>query len=227
MRPRTKKTILPASGSAAPRTMLSHGERAPAVVRLRLLGGFRVSVGSRANGEDRWQRRKAAALLKLLALAPSHRMHREQAMDLLWPHLGGEAANNLHRVLYVARRILEPDPPTTSHYLTLGGEQLALCPEGDLWVDVEAFEQAAAAASRSQDPAALRAAIDLYAGELLPTDRYEEWAEEHRGRLRETHLSLLLGLAHLQEERGTMRVPPRCSGRCWPRTQPARRRTWG
>jgi hypothetical protein len=41
----------------------------------------------------------------------------------------------------------------------------------------------------------------LYAGELLPEDRYEEWTEEHRRRLREIHLSLLLSLAHLQEER--------------------------
>ena len=41
----------------------------------------------------------------------------------------------------------------------------------------------------------------MYAGELLPEDRYEEWTEEHRRRLREIHLSLLLGLAHLREER--------------------------
>ena len=136
-------------------------------VRVWLLRGFRLSVGSRTIGEDHWRRRKAAALVKLLALAPSHRMHREQVMHLLWPHLRGEAAaNNLHRTLYVARRNIEPDPATSSRYLTLRGEQLMLYPEGDLWVDVEVFEQAAGAARRSRDPAAYRAAIDLYAGEL-------------------------------------------------------------
>ena len=171
-------------------------------VRVWLLGGFRVSVGSRTIGEDRWRRRKAAALVKLLALAPSHLMHREQVMNLLWPRLRGEAAaNNRHRNLYVARRNIEPDPLTGSRCLTLRGEQLLLCREGDLWVDVEAFEQAAEAARFSQDPAAYRAAIDLYAGELLPEDRYEEWTEEHRQRLREIYLSLLLGLARLREER--------------------------
>jgi predicted ATPase/DNA-binding SARP family transcriptional activator/DNA-binding CsgD family transcriptional regulator len=172
------------------------------VVRVWLLGGFRVSVGSRTIGEDRWQRRKAAALVKLLALAPSHRMHREHLMDLLWPRLGAQAAaNNLHRNLYVARRTLDSDPLTSSRCLTLRGEQLVLCPERDLWVDVEAFEQAAEAARYSREPAAYRAAINLYAGELLPEDRYEEWTEEHRRRLREIHLSLLLTLAHLLEER--------------------------
>jgi DNA-binding SARP family transcriptional activator len=47
----------------------------------------------------------------------------------------------------------------------------------------------------------LRGPLDLYAEELLPGDRYEEWAEEHRRRLRETYLSLLLGLARLHEYR--------------------------
>jgi predicted ATPase/DNA-binding SARP family transcriptional activator/DNA-binding CsgD family transcriptional regulator len=184
------------------KTMRSQATVALDTVRVWLLGGFRVSVGSRTIGEDRWQRRKAAALVKLLALAPSHRMHREQVMHLLWPRLGAKAAaNNLHRNLYVARRTLDPDPLTSSRFLTLRGEQLVLCPERDLWVDVEAFEQAAEAARYSREPAAYRAAIDLYAGEFLPEDRYEEWSEEHRRRLREIHLSLLLGLAHLQEER--------------------------
>ena len=40
-----------------------------------MLGGFRVSVGSRTITKDAWRLRKAAALVKLLALAPGHRMH--------------------------------------------------------------------------------------------------------------------------------------------------------
>ena len=184
------------------KTIPSQDRVALDTVRVWLLGTFMVSVGSRTIGEDRWRRRKAAALVKLLALAPSHRMHREQVMHLLWPRLGDQgAANNLHRNLYVARRTLHTDPLTSSRCLTLRGEQLVLCPERDLWVDVEAFEQAAEAARYSREPAAYRAAIDLYAGELLPEERYEEWTEEHRRRLREIHISLLLSLAHLQEER--------------------------
>ena len=80
-------------------------------------------------------------------------------------------------------------------------ESLVLCPEGRLWVDSEAFEEAARNAHRSREPAAYEVALDLYAGELLPGDRYEAWAEQHRRRLRETYLSLLLGLARLHEDR--------------------------
>jgi hypothetical protein len=52
----------------------------PEAVRIGLLGSFRVSVGSRTLGEDGWRLRKAASLVKLLALAPNHRLHREQVM---------------------------------------------------------------------------------------------------------------------------------------------------
>jgi hypothetical protein len=59
--------------------VVSVGGNNTEVVRVWLLGSFRLSVGSRTIGEYRWRRRKDAALVKLLALAPSHRMHRERA----------------------------------------------------------------------------------------------------------------------------------------------------
>jgi DNA-binding SARP family transcriptional activator len=81
-------------------------------VRVWLLGGFRISVGhSRSIGGDDWRLKKAANLVKLLALAREHRLHREQATGLLWPDLDPRAAtNNLHHSLYVARRTRERRP---------------------------------------------------------------------------------------------------------------------
>jgi DNA-binding SARP family transcriptional activator len=111
-------------------------------------------------------------------------------------------SNNLRQTLHVARRTPHPDPQIASCYLSLSGEQLLMCPHGGLWVDVEAFEEAADTARRSKDPAAYRAAIELYSGELLPEDRYEEWAESHRQELGHGFLSLLVELAGLYEERG-------------------------
>src|SRR5215207_8672427 len=172
-------------------------------VRIGLLGGFSVMVGARKVDESSWRLRKAASLLKLLALAPGHRMHRERAMDLLWPELGLRAAsNNLRQTLHVARRTLHPDPEIASGYLSVSGEQLLMCPHGQLWIDVDAFEEAADTARRSKDPVAYRAALELYSGELLPEDRYEEWAESRRQELRQRFLSLNVELAGLYEERG-------------------------
>lgn len=124
-------------------------------------------------------------------------------MDLLWPDLDAKsAANNLHRALHFARGALEPDAENaTSRYLSLQGDLLALCPEGPLWVDVDAFEEAAATARRSRGPAAYRAALELYEDDLLPEDRYEGWAENRREELRQLYLALLVELAGLYEER--------------------------
>src|SRR5919112_3339742 len=158
----------PPAGSKRVRQPETQHER-PEPMRVWLLGGFRVSVGSRTIEGDAWRLRKAAALGKLLALAPNHYLHREQVMDLLWPSLGTRAAsNNLRRVLYAARRILYPAPDSHNRYLSLQDEQLTLCPGGDLQVDVGAFEETVSIARRSRDPVTYRAAIDLYAGDLLP-----------------------------------------------------------
>ena len=173
-------------------------------LRIGLLGGLSVSVGERKVDQSAWRLRKVASLIKLLALAPSHRLHRERAMDLMWPDLGLRAAsNNLRQTLHVARKTLHPDPQISSHYLSVSGEQLLMCPQGRIWVDVDAFEEAANIARGSKVPAAYRAALELYSGELLPEDRYEEWAESRREDLRQRFLSLLVELAGLYTERGS------------------------
>jgi len=168
-----------------------------------LLGGFQISVGARRTiGENDWRLKKAGSLVKLLALEPRHRMHQEQILDRLWPELGlGAATNNLRQVLHVARRALDPDSKVSSGYLRRRGELLELCSETLLWVDTQAFEEAAAAARKAGDPAAYRAAIELYAGDLLPEDLYEEWTEDRRETLNRTYLSLLVELAAIYEER--------------------------
>lgn len=174
------------------------------VVSVRLLGDFRVSVGRRAIEESAWRLRKAAAVVKLLALAPGHRLHRERIVDLLWPALDLKAgSNNLRRTLHAARGILDPSRKrATAEYLVSRGGHVALRPDGNLRVDVDAFEELAGYARRSREPATYEAALDLYAGDLLPGDPYEVWAEGRRRELRETRLSLLSGLASAHEERG-------------------------
>ena len=59
-----------------------------AAVHLQLLGGFVVSVGDAAIPEAQWKSRRARSLVKLLALAPAHRLHRDQVIDSLWPEFG-------------------------------------------------------------------------------------------------------------------------------------------
>jgi predicted ATPase/DNA-binding SARP family transcriptional activator/DNA-binding CsgD family transcriptional regulator len=169
-------------------------------MRIWLLGGFRVSVGPRSIAGEAWRLRKAASLLKLLALAPGHRLPRERVMEVLWSGSSkGAVSNNLRQTLHAARKALGT---AGLGYLVSEDGFLLLCPEDDLWVDAESFEEAALAARRSREPAAYHMAIDLYAGELLPEDRFEDWAEDQRATLRRMYLKLLAELAGLYEVRG-------------------------
>jgi DNA-binding SARP family transcriptional activator len=150
--------------------------------------------------------RKARGLLKLLALAPGHRLHREQLQDRLWPELGpAAAANNLKQVVYAARRALECTGAGAGAAVHLQGDLLALRPPrqgAPLQIDIDGFEAAAATARRTGHPAAYRQALGLYAGELLPEDRYEDWAASRREQLRALYLALLAEAAALHEAGG-------------------------
>src|SRR5215212_8933096 len=100
---------MPTRGSQHPRSSerKSPGEP-PEAMRIRLLGDFEVSVGPRTINDASWRLRKAASLVKLLALAEGHRLHREQVMDLLWPdHAKKDASNNLRGALHAARRTID------------------------------------------------------------------------------------------------------------------------
>lgn len=172
-------------------------------LQIELLGQFRISDGSRTITEAGWRLRKARSLVKLLSLAPNHRLHREQIMAALWPDLDPPAAaNNLYQTVHAARKVLDRNAPGEQSHLRLENETLVLCLDRPVWIDVEAFEAAASQARRSRDAAACRAAINLYTGDLLPEDRYEDWASQRREHLRQQYLALLLDLAALYEARG-------------------------
>src|SRR3954470_15447871 len=134
-------------------------------LRIRLFGAFAVHVGDQAVPEGAWRLRKAKSLLKLLALSPERRLHRERATEWLWPERTAEAAaNNFHQALYVARRALEAAGAEAGEVLPLRDEMLALLPGGDVQVDVDGFE---ATAARARDSGAVddyRAALALHAG---------------------------------------------------------------
>src|SRR3954451_11952696 len=143
-------------------------------VNVTLLGGFAVAVDWTAVPDRAWRLKKGRELVKLLALARGHRLHREQAMDVLWPDLApSAAANNLHQAVHVARRALGADT------IDVRDEVLSLVAE----VDVDLLEAAATEARRLKTPAAYRAALSLYRGELLPENRYDDWAETRREEL--------------------------------------------
>jgi DNA-binding SARP family transcriptional activator len=148
---------------------------------VRLLDGFGVLVNGTPKPPERWTKRYAATLVKLLALSPRGRLHRDRVVDALWPDATlNVALPRLHKAAHYARRDLGD-----RHAVVLRDQVVALFPQARLEVDAITFEAAADAAISTKpiSPAACDVALSL-AGELLPEDLAEWWLDEPRERLR-------------------------------------------
>ncbi|TAM88868.1 MAG: transcriptional regulator [Jatrophihabitans sp.] len=171
-------------------------------MRIQLLGGFQVSVDGTPVDAAAWRRKKPAAVLKFLSVAPGHRLHREQLQDSLWPELAPDAAGaNLRKAVFLARRALAG----------VGGEHVLSSDIDSVWlprdgvdIDVNQFRDAVSRARRTADVEEYQRAVGLYAGELLPEDRYEDWTEALRDELRLEYVAALEELCGLLGSRGEL-----------------------
>jgi DNA-binding SARP family transcriptional activator len=162
-------------------------------LRIWLLGSFRAEVDALPVPAEAWRRSTAKALIKLLALAPGHRLHREQLTEALWPDADADAgAASLRKAIHFARHAIGTD------HIRLRDEVVSL-EALRLWVDVEAFEAAAQSGNAER-------ALDLYGGDLLLEDRFEPWSEARREQLRARLAELLLDWAAELDRRGDSRA---------------------
>ncbi|MGD1224161.1 AAA family ATPase [Streptomyces krungchingensis] len=176
------------------------------LLRLHLFGGFTATRDSGPAPAERWPRPSAQTLVKLLAVAPEHQLHREQAMDVCWPDADRQSATGSLRVaLHAARRALEPElpPRAASSYLISDGTLLRLHP-ATVRIDADDAETSARTALASRDPGALAAALGLFAGELLPEDRYASWVQSRRDHLVALREEVLLALAAAHLAQGSL-----------------------
>lgn len=181
-------------------------------LQARLLGSIQIVVNGTIIQDRAWSRRTARSLLLLLLITPSHRLPREQVLDLLWPTIDPDVADrSLRKAVHALRRVLEPDlrDGRKSAFLEVGGETIALAGDLDLWVDVDVF-MGEVAAARSAPPAEQRAhlqqALSLYGGDLLVEHPYADWAETQREQLRHQHRRAVLTLAELDLGMGVPEV---------------------
>ena len=166
-----------------------------AEVHVSLLGGFSVMV----NGQpmpDRWRLRKAKVLVKLLALAPGHWLHRDLLVDILWSDIEPEAAaNNLHQIVYAVRRMMGAES------ITLSDDVVRLCPTARLTVDVDQFEQAAGAAAAAAR--SLRCIKRSICGPAHYSPKINtRTGQQQRERLGEIHAALTALLGSMLSEQG-------------------------
>jgi ATP/maltotriose-dependent transcriptional regulator MalT/DNA-binding SARP family transcriptional activator len=174
------------------------------------LGRFAVLRAGEPVPLAAWQSRKARDLLKVLVARKGHPITREAAAETMWPDEDPEPlGNRLSVALSTIRKVLDPGrryPP--DHYVVADAQTIALRLDR---VDVDLIEFLRAAdraidlmARGNPGPAeeALRRARQIYAGDFLEDDLYEEWAAEAREEARSRLLTVLRLLARRATDRG-------------------------
>ena len=145
-----------------------------------LLGRFAVAIDDRELSAPAVPHRPAAAVVKLLALAPAHRLPSDVLIEHLWPELPADrGAANLRKAVHFARRALGSEQTIDTR-----ADTVAFWPSATIVVDAVRFEATARAALATDDHGIATAAAELYPGELLPDDRYASWTDAPRERLR-------------------------------------------
>ncbi len=198
--------VAPALGVPALLASSRGGGREVAIVTL---GRFAVLQSGEPVPLTAWQSRKARDLLKVLVARRGRPITRDAAAEALWP--GDDPAplsNRLSVALSTIRKVMDPGRRhAADYYVVADSRTIALRLDH---VDIDLIEFLAVAdqaidlmAKGDRDAAApLRQARQIYAGDFLEEDLYEDWAVEAREEARSRILMVLRLLARLASDRG-------------------------
>jgi DNA-binding SARP family transcriptional activator len=182
--------LLPVTGS----------ESKSVTITVYFLGAFRIGVDDLLL--ENVPGGLVGSLLKYLLYHRSRRIPREELIDVFWPDTDPELARNrlnvaLSSVRQVFRDVLDLD------VILYQQGMYTLNPQLDVWVDLNEFESQLDKAfdydRRKQHGAAVNAleiAANLYQGDFLAGDPYDEWTVFTRERVRLAYLDALVQLAH-------------------------------
>ena len=182
------------------------------LLSIRLFGQFETFCDNTPISSQEWGRRKTRTLFKLLLTLPGRVFTQDQLIEVLFPNLDlDKAVKNLYARISELRHALEPKlrKGSKSRFILRVGQGYRFVSEDGCWIDTQAFEgheqaaRAAVEAGRWMDASeACRNAIDLYRGEFLAEDRYEEWSIAPREEWCSRYLAVLEYLAHCQAQLG-------------------------
>lgn len=198
---------------AAQRELASNGVPSapppPPALRAKLIGEFRLSVGGRELDPAGWKSRRAAEMLRILALHAGRPVHSDRLLDWLWPEEGPAAKPSLNAAVSSIRRELEAHGAERDQLLR-DGERYLLTPF--VGSDLTDFEALVARARQAETTGAADLAIALLlealarwqGDDLLPADRYSEWADTEIERATKVARDAREQLASLQLAQGDL-----------------------
>lgn len=182
---------------------------------VRLFGGFEVRTPSGPVPDKAWVKRKARLMFAMLAARPGKDVPREQIIEYLWPDMDEQRGlNNFYVAWSSMKRALSPGAgrDETCPYVEHVRGVCRLLTDA-VTSDLIEFEssltvarKARSAGDTDSELAALQAIADLYRGELLPGDSYDDWFASLRERCRHDFEDAMLRSAEILEARGELQA---------------------
>jgi DNA-binding SARP family transcriptional activator/ATP/maltotriose-dependent transcriptional regulator MalT len=179
--------------------------------RVRVFGGLEVVTSDGPVSDADWRKRKARLLFAMLVVRKGRDVPREQLLEYLWPEMDdARAKSNFYVVWNNMKRALAPNLPkgAACPYARAAG---GVCRVDDILVssDLDEFDgclhegrRAEAAGDKARVVAAYQRLIDVYRGDLLPGDIYDDWFAPLRERCRQEFGDCMLRAAQILEEEG-------------------------
>jgi ATP/maltotriose-dependent transcriptional regulator MalT/DNA-binding SARP family transcriptional activator len=204
--------------AAAAEAELAEAEppEAPAdvVCTVRLLGGFEVHTPEGQVSDRAWTKRKARLLFAMLVSRSGSDIPRDQIIEYLWPDMEEQRAlNNFYVVWSAMKRALMPASarevpcPYVEHV-----RGVCRVVPGRVNTDLATFEHLLASARKARgahddqtELTSLLQLAELYRGDLLPGDTYDDWFAPLRNRCRQEYEDAMLRAAQLLEGVGEQR----------------------
>jgi len=171
-------------------------------LQVRCLGKFTLSCDGKIIGK--WQSVKAKSLFQYLMTRPREAVAKEALMEVLWPDCDPQSANNnLKSAIHGLRRTLEQLPGEDNlNPVQFTQGSYMVDPDVDLWLDVEEFEGHWISGQQLEKKGRAAEAIreyeageQLYRGDYLQDELYEEWTLLRREALRDIYTAVLSRLA--------------------------------
>ena len=160
------------------------------------LGSFRVFVNNQAI--ENWPGKKGKSIFAYLLLNYKKKIFRDVLMDIFWQKSCPDSARNcLNVTIHGLRRVLE-EIDHRSEYILFKDECYYFNPEIEIRLDVEGFRKTWRRAQSIEHDKGLSAAVseyeraaEIYNGEFLEEEIYDNWPSLDRENLKEIYLVIL------------------------------------
>jgi two-component SAPR family response regulator len=177
----------------------------PGLLRLEIycLDGFQASFGEEK--VEHWGSIKAKSLLQYLMTKPRKPIAKEKLMEALWPDCDPKVSSNnlkaaMHGLRQTFNNLLKKEQ--SFPYIIFNQGSYQINPKILLWLDVEQFElhwetgrRMQSAGKQDEAMRELKLAEELYKGDYLADEPYEEWTLLRREELHDIYLNILSKLA--------------------------------